>query len=48
VIPAEHVARLRQLLPVHTHREIVDAEHNVLLTHPQAVVAALADHLRSG
>jgi len=41
VIPAAHVARIRALLPHHGHYEIQDAEHNLLLTHPRAVVDAL-------
>ena len=40
VIPAEHVARVRSLLPSHSHCSI-KAEHNLLLTHPDAVVDAL-------
>jgi len=42
IIPAEHVARVRSLLPPHSHCP-VPAEHNLLLTHPDAVVAALVD-----
>jgi pimeloyl-ACP methyl ester carboxylesterase len=41
VIPAAHIARIRRLLPDHRHYEIAGAEHNLLLTHPQAVVDAL-------
>jgi pimeloyl-ACP methyl ester carboxylesterase len=41
VIPAAHIARVRQLLPSHRHVEIPDAEHNLLLTHPLNVVEAL-------
>ena len=41
VIPAAHIARIRRLLPVHRHHEIAGAEHNLLLTHPRAVVNAL-------
>jgi pimeloyl-ACP methyl ester carboxylesterase len=40
IIPAEHVARVRSLLPPHSHCP-VPAEHNLLLTHPDAVVDAL-------
>jgi pimeloyl-ACP methyl ester carboxylesterase len=40
VIPAEHLARVRSLLPPHSHCP-VSAEHNLLLTHPDAVVDAL-------
>ena len=42
IIPAEHVARVRALLPRHSHCP-VSAEHNLLLTHPDAVVKALID-----
>ena len=41
VIPAEDVARVRELLGPHVHVEIARAEHNLLLTHPVEVVAAL-------
>jgi pimeloyl-ACP methyl ester carboxylesterase len=40
IIPPQHVARVRELLPPHLHCRI-DAEHNLLLTHPDAVVDAL-------
>ncbi|MFO0690060.1 MAG: alpha/beta hydrolase [Myxococcota bacterium] len=40
VIPATHVARVRSLLPAHTHRTI-SAGHSLLLTHPTTVVASL-------
>ena len=43
VIPAAHIARIRGLLPDHRHCEIAGAEHNLLLTHPRAVVDALCD-----
>jgi pimeloyl-ACP methyl ester carboxylesterase len=36
------VARVRTLLPHHTYLEIAGAEHNLLLTHPECVAAALA------
>ena len=42
IIPAEHVARLRSLLPPHSHCP-VPGEHNLLLTHPDVVVNALID-----
>ena len=42
IIPAEHVARVRSLLPPHAHCPI-PAEHNLLLTHPEPVVRALVD-----
>ena len=45
IIPAEHVARVRSLLPRHSHCA-VSAEHNLLLTHPDAVVSALVDWLK--
>ena len=40
IIPPEHLARMRSLLPPHSHYR-VPAEHNLLLTHPDAVVEAL-------
>lgn len=40
IIPPEHIARVRALLPPHAHC-VVPAEHNLLLTHPGHVVAAL-------
>jgi len=45
IIPAEHVARLRSLLPPHSHCP-VPGEHNLLLTHPDEVVNALVKHGR--
>jgi pimeloyl-ACP methyl ester carboxylesterase len=42
IIPAEHVARVRSLLPPHSHCP-VPGEHNLLLTHPEVVVEALVD-----
>lgn len=42
VIPLRDVARVRGLLPQHSYLEIEDAEHNLLLTHPEFVAAALA------
>lgn len=42
VIPLSDVARVRALLPHHTYVQIADAEHNLLLTHPEFVAAALA------
>jgi pimeloyl-ACP methyl ester carboxylesterase len=41
VIPAEHIARVRELVPQHRYVEIAGAEHNLLLTHPEQIVAAL-------
>ena len=40
IIPPEHVARVRSLLPPHRHVAL-PAEHNLLLTHPDDVVGAL-------
>ena len=40
IIPPEHVARVRSLLPAHQHVSL-DAEHNLLLTHPDAVADVL-------
>jgi pimeloyl-ACP methyl ester carboxylesterase len=40
VIPAEHVARVRSLLPRHDHLSL-PAEHNLLLTHPEQLMDAL-------
>jgi pimeloyl-ACP methyl ester carboxylesterase len=42
VIPPAHIARVRALLTGHRYVEIPGAAHNVLLTHPHAVAAALA------
>ncbi len=46
IIPAEHVARVRSLLPPHSHRAVA-AEHNLLLTHPQFVVDAILEWSRA-
>lgn len=40
IIPPDHIARVRALLPPHLHCEI-EAEHNLLLTHPDVVADAL-------
>ena len=40
IIPPEHVARVRSLLPRHQHVSL-PAEHNLLLTHPDEVADAL-------
>jgi len=40
IIPAEHVARVRSLLPPHEHVSL-PAEHNLLLTHPEQLMDAL-------
>jgi pimeloyl-ACP methyl ester carboxylesterase len=42
IIPLRDVAAVRALLPPHRYLEIPDAEHNLLLTHPESVAAALA------
>jgi len=42
VVPLRDVARVRSFLPHHGYLEIADAEHNLLLTHPEFVAAALA------
>jgi pimeloyl-ACP methyl ester carboxylesterase len=41
VIPAEDVSRVRELLGPHSHVELARAEHNLLLTHPVEVAAAV-------
>lgn len=41
VVPLRDVARVRAMLPHHRYLEIADAEHNLLLTHPGVVAAAL-------
>jgi pimeloyl-ACP methyl ester carboxylesterase len=41
VIPAEDVARVRELLGAHSHLELARAAHSLLLTHPVEVAAAL-------
>ena len=40
IIPPEHIAQVRALLPMHLHCPI-EAEHNLLLTHPDAVADTL-------
>jgi pimeloyl-ACP methyl ester carboxylesterase len=43
VVPLRDVARIRALLPQpHRYLEIADAEHSLLLTHPEVVASALA------
>jgi len=42
IIPADHVAKVRSLLPRHRHFSL-EAEHNLLLTHPEQVVKALVE-----
>ncbi|MFY7854629.1 MAG: alpha/beta fold hydrolase [Rubrivivax sp.] len=41
IVPLRDVAEVRTLLPRHRYLEIAEAEHNVLLTHPERVAAAL-------
>jgi len=45
VIPPEDVARVRELLGAHSHLELARAEHNLLLTHPVEIAAALREFL---
>jgi pimeloyl-ACP methyl ester carboxylesterase len=40
IVPAAHIARVREVLPSHLHCRI-EAEHNLLLTHPEVVVDAV-------
>ena len=40
ILPPTHAARVRELLPPHSHQSI-EAEHIMLLTHPEVVVDAL-------
>jgi len=48
VIPADDVARVRALVGPHSRLEIERAEHNLLLTHPAEVAAALREFLGRG
>jgi pimeloyl-ACP methyl ester carboxylesterase len=41
VIPAADIARVRDLVGRHEHFDLASAEHNLLLTHPAEVAAAL-------
>ena len=41
VLPPKDLARVRELLPSHSHLAIEGAAHNLLLTHPAEVAAAL-------
>lgn len=43
IIPLRDVARIRALLPHHGYLQIAGAQHNLLLTHPELVAAALAE-----
>jgi len=42
IIPPDHLARVRSLLPPHSHCPVA-GEHNLLLTHPEVVVNALVE-----
>jgi pimeloyl-ACP methyl ester carboxylesterase len=42
VVPLRDVAEVRSLLPMHEYRQIENAEHNLLLTHPAMVTSVLA------
>ena len=42
IIPPDHVARVRALLPPHSHCPVA-GEHNLLLTHPEVVAQALSN-----
>jgi pimeloyl-ACP methyl ester carboxylesterase len=46
VVPLRDVAHIRAMLPHHRYLEIADAEHNLLLTHPEFAAAALAPECR--
>jgi pimeloyl-ACP methyl ester carboxylesterase len=41
VTPAKDIARIRNLLAAHSHKEIAGARHNLLTTHPVEVAADL-------
>ena len=42
VVPLRDVDEVRSLLPMHEYRQIENAEHNLLLTHPAMVTSVLA------
>ena len=42
IVPLRDVAEVRSLLPMHAYRQIENAEHNLLLTHPALVTSVLA------
>jgi pimeloyl-ACP methyl ester carboxylesterase len=42
IVPLSDVAEVRSLLPMHEYRQIENAEHNLLLTHPALVTSVLA------
>jgi pimeloyl-ACP methyl ester carboxylesterase len=41
IVPLRDVAEVRALLPMHAYRQIENAEHNLLLTHPALVTSVL-------
>jgi pimeloyl-ACP methyl ester carboxylesterase len=41
VVPLNDVAEVRSLLPTHEYRQIENAQHNLLLTHPELVTSVL-------
>ena len=41
VVPLRDVAEVRSLLPTHEYRQIENAQHNLLLTHPALVTSIL-------
>ena len=41
IVPLRDVAEVRSLLPMHEYRQIENAEHNLLLTHPALVTSVL-------
>jgi pimeloyl-ACP methyl ester carboxylesterase len=43
IIPPRDIARVRSMLPRHRYLEIANAEHNLLLTHPEHVARALSE-----
>ncbi|MCV2351107.1 alpha/beta hydrolase [Paucibacter sp. Y2R2-4] len=43
VVPLRDVTRVRALLPAHKYLELKGAEHNLLITHPELVAAAVAE-----
>ena len=42
IVPLRDVAEVRSLLPMHAYRQIENAQHNLLLTHPAMVTSVLA------
>jgi len=41
IVPLRDVAEVRSLLPMHAYRQIENAQHNLLLTHPALVTSVL-------